>query len=52
MKSVIEKLRKRTGLIDDGNVLFDRVFGGETPILTINATGAAKPQPRGRAKPP
>ncbi|MEP0202977.1 TIGR02391 family protein [Bauldia litoralis] len=37
VKSVIEKLRKRTGLIDDGNVLFDRVFGGETPILIINA---------------
>jgi uncharacterized protein (TIGR02391 family) len=37
VKSVVEKIRKRTGLIDDGNILFDRAFGGETPILTINA---------------
>lgn len=37
VKSVIEKLRKRTDLIDDGNVLFDRVIGGETLMLTINA---------------
>ena len=36
VKSVIEKLRARTGLIDDGNVLFDRIFGGDKPMLTIN----------------
>lgn len=36
VKSVVEKLRNRTGLIDDGNVLFDHVFGGDIPMLIIN----------------
>jgi uncharacterized protein (TIGR02391 family) len=33
VKSVVGKLRNRTGLIDDGNVLFDHVFGGDIPML-------------------
>jgi uncharacterized protein (TIGR02391 family) len=36
VKSLVEKLRKRTGLIDDGNDLFDRAFGGSEPLLVIN----------------
>lgn len=35
-KSVAEKLRDRTGLTDDGSVLVDHVFGGDTPLLVIN----------------
>ena len=35
-KSIAAKLRSRTGLTDDGGFLVDQVFGGETPLLTIN----------------
>ena len=35
-KSVADKLRKRTGLTDDGATLIDRSLGGEVPLLAIN----------------
>jgi uncharacterized protein (TIGR02391 family) len=35
-KSIAHKLRQRTGLLDDGAVLVNHVFGGENPILVIN----------------
>lgn len=35
-KSIAHKLRQRTGLLDDGAVLVNHVFGGDRPILTIN----------------
>ncbi|RWL80666.1 MAG: TIGR02391 family protein [Mesorhizobium sp.] len=37
VKSVADKLRKRTGLLDDGAILVDHAFGGQTPMLAINA---------------
>lgn len=37
VKSIADKLRARTGLDDDGGVLIDRVFGGDTPMLAINS---------------
>jgi uncharacterized protein (TIGR02391 family) len=36
VKSVADKVRKRTGLLDDGAVLVDRVFSGTPPMLAIN----------------
>ena len=36
-KSVADKVRQRTGLTDDGATLVDRAFGGEMPLLVINA---------------
>jgi uncharacterized protein (TIGR02391 family) len=35
-KSVAEKLRKKTGLADDGAPLVDRALSGETPMWAIN----------------
>ena len=35
--SVLEKLRQRTGLTDDGNALVDRALSGDPPMLAINA---------------
>ncbi|MCV9947462.1 TIGR02391 family protein [Rhizobium sp. BT-175] len=37
VKSVADKIRQRTGLTDDGAILVDRAFGGEAPMLVINA---------------
>lgn len=37
VKSVAEKIRSRTGLIDDGGALVDRAFGGSPPMLEINS---------------
>jgi uncharacterized protein (TIGR02391 family) len=37
VKSVADKIRTRTGLTDDGAGLVDRAFGGDTPMLAINA---------------
>jgi len=37
VKSVADKMRARTGLHDDGAILVDRVFGGDLPMLAINA---------------
>ncbi|TIO79441.1 MAG: TIGR02391 family protein [Mesorhizobium sp.] len=37
VKSVADKLRKRTGLLDDGAILVDHAFGGQKPMLAINA---------------
>lgn len=37
VKSVADKIRSRTGLTDDGAPLIDRAFGGEPPMLAINA---------------
>lgn len=35
-KSVADRIRKSTGLLDDGAALVDRAFGGDQPMLTIN----------------
>jgi uncharacterized protein (TIGR02391 family) len=35
-KSVAEKLRRRTGLTDDGSALVDRALAGHPPLLAIN----------------
>lgn len=37
VKSVAHKLRERTGLLDDGAILVQHVYGGSTPILAINS---------------
>ncbi|ATW02118.1 TIGR02391 family protein [Sphingorhabdus sp. YGSMI21] len=37
VKSVADKVRSKTGLIDDGGTLIDRAFGGNPPLLAINA---------------
>lgn len=36
-KSVAEKVRQRTGLAGDGAEIFQRAFGGSTPLLAINS---------------
>ena len=36
MKSVADKMRRLTGLTDDGGALVDRALGGEPPMLAIN----------------
>lgn len=36
VKSVMDKLRERTGLTDDGNALVERALGGDRPMLAIN----------------
>lgn len=36
VKSIMDKLRQRTGLTDDGNTLIDRALGGDLPMLAIN----------------
>jgi uncharacterized protein (TIGR02391 family) len=36
VKSVMDKLRDRTGLVDDGNTLVDRALNGNPPMLAIN----------------
>jgi len=35
-KSVADKIRAKTGLIEDGGSLVDRALGGELPVLAIN----------------
>jgi uncharacterized protein (TIGR02391 family) len=48
-KSVADKLRARTGLMDDGAALVDGTLGGDSPILAINAlsTESEKSEQRG-----
>lgn len=36
VKSVADKMRRLTGLTDDGGALVDRALGGEPPMLAIN----------------
>ncbi|MGK9235859.1 TIGR02391 family protein [Inquilinus limosus] len=36
MKSVSDKIRRRTGLTDDGSALVDRALSGDPPMLAIN----------------
>ena len=36
VKSVGDKLRRQTGLTDDGAILVNRALGGDTPMLAIN----------------
>ena len=36
-KSVADKLRRKSGLTDDGATLVDRTLGGDRPIISINA---------------
>jgi Protein of unknown function (Hypoth_ymh) len=52
VKSVAEKLRDRTGLIDDGGTLIDRALGGAPPMLAINAlkSDSEQSEQRGFAK--
>jgi len=37
VKSVLEKVRSKTGLTDDGTTLIDRALGGGAPRIVINA---------------
>lgn len=37
VKSVMDKLRSKTGLTDDGNTLIDRALSGDPPMLAINS---------------
>lgn len=37
VKSIAEKIRSRTGLVDDGAALVDRAFSGTVPVLAINS---------------
>lgn len=37
VKSIADKLRKRTGLDDDGAALVDRALSGDMPLLAINS---------------
>jgi uncharacterized protein (TIGR02391 family) len=37
VKSVMQKIRDRTGLTDDGSTLIDRALSGEPPMLAINS---------------
>lgn len=37
VKSVMDKLRVRTGLTDDGNTLIDRALSGDPPMLAVNS---------------
>jgi uncharacterized protein (TIGR02391 family) len=39
VKSLTEKIQRRTGLTDDGASLVDRAFGGDLPMLAINELG-------------
>ena len=41
VKSVADKMRIRTGLTDDGATLVDRVLGGDSPMLAVNARNTA-----------
>lgn len=41
VKSVGDKIRNKTGLTDDGGVLIDRAFGGDPPLIAINARRTA-----------
>lgn len=36
VKSIADKMRSRTGLLDDGSALVDRALGGDPPMLAIN----------------
>lgn len=36
VKSVLDKLREKTGLTDDGNTLIDRALAGDPPMLAVN----------------
>lgn len=36
VKSVADKMRRKTGLVDDGGQLVDRSLGGEPPMIAIN----------------
>ena len=36
VKSVADKIRQRTGLVEDGSALIDRAFGGNAPMIAIN----------------
>lgn len=44
VKSVADKLRARTGLLDDGAALVDRALGGERPMLAINGLATKSEQ--------
>lgn len=39
-KSVLEKIRSKTGLTDDGAALVDRALSGDPPMIAINRLGS------------
>ena len=50
-KSIFDKLRAKTGFIEDGAPLVDRAFAGDTPKLAVNplATESQRSEQRGFA---
>ena len=44
VKSVADKLRSRTGLMDDGATLVNRALGGSPPLLAINPCASPSEQ--------
>jgi uncharacterized protein (TIGR02391 family) len=40
VKSVADKMRRKTGLSDDGGALVDRALGSDLPLIAINARGS------------
>jgi uncharacterized protein (TIGR02391 family) len=54
VKSVADKLRARTGSVDDGATLVDRALTGDPPMLAINPmkTGSKKSEQKGFANLP
>jgi uncharacterized protein (TIGR02391 family) len=50
-KSVMEKIRSKTGLTDDGSTLIDRALSGDRPMIAINLlqTESEKSEQRGFA---
>ena len=51
VKSVADKIRSKTGLVDDGSTLVDRALSGDPPMLCINPlkTASHKSEQRGFA---
>jgi uncharacterized protein (TIGR02391 family) len=51
VKSVGDKLRSKTGLLDDGAALVNRALGGDLPMLAINprSTKSEQDEQRGFA---
>ncbi len=51
VKSVADKIRSKTGLVDDGSTLVDRALSGDSPMLCINPlkTASHKSEQKGFA---
>jgi len=48
-KSIADKLRAHTGLVEDGTALVDRALGGDLPMLAINALSSDSERSEQRA---